>query len=339
MNDSAQSAVTLQPSEYYLLRLRPPPDNYLLLGIALFVFSAANLVIYGVVQIAVKRIATRHHTFILLFSHGIADIGFLTQMVWLSLEIIFQYRLLVPLKLDTFMLRLFGRSSNYHYLMIALNRAHSLLFPFSYTHFWNRRRSVIVSSLLCWALGTLHSIYVVYIFEVDDKARVIHMPSVLSFSLIDVTAKGGEASTRLEKILQGIVAIPTILVYIIISFGLLWTRITKSSSVKSTSTSQPRKDPEGRIRLFVICFLSTVPTAIVYVIGYVIPQTPPYGSYAASVSYVIAYSASAHFLLSISSLVRKYLPFRLTNDSVQLFTQSASHGGEIRAIRLAPPFV
>uniref|UniRef100_A0A915EV37 Uncharacterized protein n=1 Tax=Ditylenchus dipsaci TaxID=166011 RepID=A0A915EV37_9BILA len=132
------------------------------LGAILLVYSSMSALFYCITLVPLYRLSKKdnYNMFILFFSHGIASTFVLSEYMWLSVEIIFQQRLMISGMSTTLINRFFFQAAEVHLIIIAINRVHSVCAPITFTKFWTKRVTTC-SALFCWigsAVVTLYSV-------------------------------------------------------------------------------------------------------------------------------------------------------------------------------------
>ncbi|KAI1718315.1 serpentine type 7TM GPCR chemoreceptor srx domain-containing protein [Ditylenchus destructor] len=196
------------------------PKHHALLGLLLFTLTVFNMTVYGFVLVSVKEISKKQSTFILLFSHGMADMGVMAQLVWISIEIITYSRVPVPWYLDNVLLKTFFKASNYHFIVIAINRAHCILFPMSYATIW-KQKVFMAACILCWACGLTEALCYTYAVKVDPRAFIIHNLERMTFSRLRWDVEGADFLNKAEMYYYLCIVILAIIIYLLVLIKLL----------------------------------------------------------------------------------------------------------------------
>uniref|UniRef100_A0A915ET95 receptor protein-tyrosine kinase n=1 Tax=Ditylenchus dipsaci TaxID=166011 RepID=A0A915ET95_9BILA len=110
------------------------------LGAILLVYSSMSALFYCITLVPLYRLSKKdnYNMFILFFSHGIASTFVLAEYLWLSVEIIFQQRLMISGMSTTLINRFFFQAAEVHLIIIAINRVHSVCAPITFTKFWTK---------------------------------------------------------------------------------------------------------------------------------------------------------------------------------------------------------
>lgn len=128
---------------------------------------------YLFVIINVFRLMKKIPVFIIFFSQGIGDIGFLLNSLWLAIDIIIgPSSLLKETKIYSIVLNVFARPVLYHFLFIAIHRFTSVWFYNASKAFFTRKKLAIISGLIwigvCVEIAILHIIWPSDVFVHHD---------------------------------------------------------------------------------------------------------------------------------------------------------------------------
>ncbi|KAI1718225.1 hypothetical protein DdX_06645 [Ditylenchus destructor] len=279
--------------------------NKALLGSVMLLCSGLPMCLYFYVLCSVYKTAHKYNTFILIFSHGVADMCVLIQILWLSLEIICGQLVPVPDRINNYILRVSFKTAQLNFILIALNRAHSILSPLTYTRIWTRKFS-IGSVLFCWSCVIIVYFYIYIINSFTDIPMLLHSIDKLGFTQKYTTS---QTPSQVDRYLYLGVILASMAVYTLALLKLFWEWLNHFK--RSTNVLPVSKCEAGeRIRLFFVCFLSSIPFAFVYFLAYNIPHSNTNTwSFMITILHSFVYSCNAYVLIGLSKLVRKNLPF------------------------------
>ncbi|KAI1707269.1 hypothetical protein Ddc_14926 [Ditylenchus destructor] len=280
-----------------------------LVAIAMLLLTTLCTLFYILVIVAVWRLARRNSTFMLFFSHGISDILGLIQFIWLSIEVIVQYRVPISNNITTLLIRLSYFSMFFHVFAIAVNRGHSVFMPMYYECFWSQRITLFCVAF-CWLLGLILDIYFVYLVGGSDRELYTHRIDTLSISSSTMYKTSDDMFPhQMIVAFYKTIVFSCIFIYACVVARLLWEKyFSLPKEMDKTIVARLRKQQDTRLMLFLLCFVCFVPN-VIKMFNPVIELPRPVNCYVSTLTTVARSSISAFVLVGLSSSVRRNMPW------------------------------
>ncbi|KAI1699477.1 hypothetical protein DdX_17305 [Ditylenchus destructor] len=173
--------------------------NPIVCGFALFICTSVIIVYYLHTLVAVWRVSKTAPPFILFFGHGCGVVGYLLNVDWLALEIIFGKELPIPAKVESLVIRVFDHIPTIHFFVIAMSRCFAVFLPFTYNKLAQNRKFFSQLSLACLVLAIVTSFVQTFcVGQMSDDAFPIHNIHILSKGPKRDDAEGVEVQMAME---------------------------------------------------------------------------------------------------------------------------------------------
>ncbi|KAI1696952.1 trypsin inhibitor like cysteine rich domain-containing protein [Ditylenchus destructor] len=265
-----------------------PPYGFWL-GLILFLCSFLPACFTTVILCSLFSLAKKRPMFVLLFNHGLAEISMLSMLIWLSVEIMADARFIPPFHTDSLIFRFVSKSEHYLALVMAINRAHSVILPLRYSDVWTKR-TAIASSCCCWSFCFLLSAFVNYGLPATEEQFIIHSLPTFNY----VRLKPAPVQAAIENYTFLFVIILSLVIYVAVLIRLLYDHLWSKAHLQHLNNTRLAKEMQDRVQIFVICLSSVLPYGITYAISYTFKMKPPYGTFILTLS-----NCSCHFITAI----------------------------------------